>query len=129
MPPKIEVNGIGAFSCRISNDTTVHWDKQTGNVTFNKDGQSITLNAGELAAFTRAEADVTYEYVTQRYGEEDRLNPEDFTKKFKCTECGHEQTVTPASVYYRDGDVVGIFGSGADFCDKCDGALEPNEDQ
>ena len=130
MSSKIEVNGIGNFSCRISDKTTVHWNKQAGTFTFDQNGQSITISEAELSSFARAETEAAYEHVTQKYGEEDKLDPADFCKHFKCDDCGHEQTVTPATVYYRDGEVVGIFGSGADFCDRCDGSLtEQIEDQ
>lgn len=42
-------------------------------------------------------------------------------KKYKCTECGHVQDVK--TVIGPDGGL--IVGSGADFCDACDGVVNP----
>ena len=58
---------------------------------------------------------------------ETNLDPKDYPMTFKCERCGHEQTVVPASVWH-DGKILrGIFGSAADFCEKCDGPVEPLE--
>jgi DNA-directed RNA polymerase subunit RPC12/RpoP len=44
-------------------------------------------------------------------------------RTFKCTECGHKQIVVPAVEVIRGLSSFFIFGSDADFCQRCDGPV------
>lgn len=53
------------------------------------------------------------------------LNPEKYTRTLKCTKCGHEQQATPAYVDYDRGVISMGCGSKFNYCDECDGRVEP----
>lgn len=57
-----------------------------------------------------------------------RNKPPLFSRIFKCTKCGNEQTVEAACTWYEGDTVKGIFGSDADFCEVCDGPVVMLED-
>lgn len=51
-----------------------------------------------------------------------KLDPKGFACTVRCTDCGHEQKVTPACVFgVPFGEIDAYFGSSFSHCDKCDG--------
>lgn len=53
------------------------------------------------------------------------LEPEDFQTRLKCTKCGHVQLATPAVVTYNRGEISYTVGSAFNYCNSCDGPVEP----